>query len=170
MLSLQIQPSDTGCSIFILPSNAMNRDIQICYSNSTISRAHNSKAVPHQSKIRYRCSHKCIHPSLSPQEKSPASNTKIVITKQTANRQEGRHYLKYISLAILRDNITSTYPIHRTHAHIITQLSQRTFILSKWTWTVLCRANTAERVRTEILITGGYKVRIRTGRGMGPAS
>ena len=43
MLSLQIQPSDTGCSIFILPSNAMNRDIQICLSNSTISSAHNSK-------------------------------------------------------------------------------------------------------------------------------
>jgi hypothetical protein len=81
MLSLQIQPSDTGCSIFILPSNAMNRDIQIRLSNSTISRAHNSKAIAHQSKIRYRCSHKCIHPWLSPQEKSPASNTKIVITK-----------------------------------------------------------------------------------------
>jgi len=129
MLSLQIQPSDSGCSIFILPSNAMNRDIQICLSNSTISRAHNSKAIAHQSKIRYRCSHKCIHPSLSPQEKSPASNTKIVITKQTANRQEGTlpkihlpcdtERQRHIHLSHSQDSHTHNHPTFPTHIYLV---------------------------------------------------
>lgn len=88
--------------------------------------------------IRYRCSHRCNQPFLPPQEESQATKTKLSSKKARKDSKYGRmgQYLKSISLAVLHDNITSTYPVYRTHTDIIACLSESTFILAKRTGTV----------------------------------
>jgi len=56
------------------------------------------------------------------------------------NKREGRvgHYLKSFTFSVFHYKITSTDSIYGTDTDIISCLSQFTFILSKWTWTVFC--------------------------------